>query len=415
MMTLTGLLTFGALKAIDPGFVPFWAKWNFTGYENVQNQSAGSFTAPCSNPGSMIGSIPTSSPDETPLCTFRKTVTTGKEWPEYHALMQRLNKLPPGRSLWEGGPSLDKYGTPLALMLIPYWTHGRITTMEGVYFEASATTPYHFEAVAALVASGENSNPVRGIPYRDQQSFAIGVDYLQAMGVKYFIAHNPATKAKAAADPRLTFIASTPDYDAQAPLGWSIYRVADAPLVQGLSYEPVVATGVKPDPTGWEQKVAVPWWWSPDQLDKPVAADGPSSWKRAEGSAALRLPRRSIEPVTVSHVRRTDESISFHVDRTGVPVLVKESYFPNWKVAGAEGPYRVTPNFMVVVPTEKTVTLHYGTTKVEWLGRFLTLFGLAGVAALVWWGRRATRGTRRGVSIDSAREVSEPGTTVGAA
>ena len=52
--------------------------------------------------------------------------------------------------------------------------------------------------------------------------------------------------------------------------------------------------------------------------------------------------------------------MSFHVDQVGVPVLVKVSYFPNWEVDGAEGPYRVAPNFMVVVPTQNDVRLHYG-------------------------------------------------------
>ena len=70
--------------------------------------------------------------------------------------------------------------------------------------------------------------------------------------------------------------------------------------------------------------------------------------------------------------------VSFHVSRTGVPILVKTSYFPNWTVEGARGVYRSTPNFMVVVPTSNDVHLTYGTTTVEWTGRILTL-----VAALV--------------------------------
>ena len=265
--------------------------------------------------------------------------------------------------------------------------------MEGVYFEASATTPYHFEAVSALVAPGQNSNPVRGIPYRDQQSFDIGIDYLQAMGVNYFIAHTPTTKAKADAEPRLTKIGSSPDFDGADPQGWSIYRVSDAPLVEGLAYEPVVADGVAPDPDGWEQKIAVPWWWFPEQLDKPIVASGPDDWRHADGAAALTTPRRAIDdPVEVTRVKADDDSISFHVDRVGEPVLVKASWFPNWTVDGAKGPYRATPNFMVVVPTEHDVTLRYGTTHAEWLGRLLTLAGLAGLGVLVWWGRRRRRG-----------------------
>jgi acyl transferase domain-containing protein len=33
--------------------------------------------------------------------------------------------------------------------------------------------------------------------------------------------------------------------------------------------------------------------------------------------------------------------VSFRVDEVGVPVLVRVSYFPNWSVDGAEGPFRV--------------------------------------------------------------------------
>jgi hypothetical protein len=397
MLALTGVLAVGALMNVDDskGFLPYWAKWNYSGYENVEDEINGTFTQACTYQGTIVSSLPTQ-PGEVPLCEFQKTTVLGKQYPEYRELMDEMKKLPPGRSLWEGGPSLDKYGTPLALMLIPYWTDGRITTMEGVYFEASATTPYHFEAVAALVGAGENSNPVRGIPYKDQTSFDTGVQYLQSLGVNYFLAHNPTTKQRADADSRLTLIAQTSDKDAVAPLGWNIYRVADAPLVEGLAYQPVVADDVTPDPDGWEQKIAAPWWWFPDQLDKPVVASGPSSWRHAEGSAALRLSRRAItDPARVTNIKSTDDSVSFDVDQTGKPVLVKVSYYPNWRVSGAEGPYRATPNFMVVMPTEKHVTLHYARTKVEWLAFWLTGVGVMGLAVLVVWGRRATAERRR--------------------
>ena len=32
----------------------------------------------------------------------------------------------------------------MALMLLPHWTDGCIGSMEGLFFEASATTPFHF-------------------------------------------------------------------------------------------------------------------------------------------------------------------------------------------------------------------------------------------------------------------------------
>ena len=361
-------LVVGALIQVndDKGFLPYWVKWNYSGYQNVRDELHSDGTV---------------------------KYALAKAYPEYRELMSTMAKLPPGRALWEGGSAVDKYGTPLALMLLPYWTDGRIQSMEGVYFEASSTTPYHFETVAALVQAANASNPERGIPYRTNADFTLGVRYLQTLGVNYFITSEDATKAQADADSRLKLIASTPDRDGAAPKGWNVYRVKNSPFVQPLSYQPVVATGVSA--SDWEQDVGVGWFWFPGQLDKPVAADGPANWRRAPGSAALRLPRRTLPPVHVSNVHSTDDSISFDVDRTGVPVLVKESYFPNWRADGADGPWRATPNYMVVVPTSKHVTLHYATSSAEWLGRFLTIVGLVGLVLLFFWPKRGRRWVER--------------------
>src|SRR5690606_14100487 len=87
-----------------------------------------------------------------------------------------------------------------------------------------------------------------------------------------------------------------------------------------------------------------------------------------------------------------DDRIAFTVDRVGVPVLVKMSYFPNWRVSGASGPYRVAPNFMVVVPEDTEVELTYGRTGVEYLAFGLTA---AGVVGLVLLARRPTYRFRR--------------------
>jgi hypothetical protein len=40
---------------------------------------------------------------------------------------------------------------------------------------------------------------------------------------------------------------------------------------------------------------------------------------------------------------------------------------------------------MVVVPTEQDVTLTYGLTGIDWLGRFVTVLGLVGLFFLVRW------------------------------
>ena len=60
----------------------------------------------------------------------------------------------------------------------------------------------------------------------------------------------------------------------------------------------------------------------------------------------------ALDPIEVTNVDIEQQSVEFDVSQIGVPVLVRVSYFPNWEVSGAEGPYRIGPNQMVVVPTE---------------------------------------------------------------
>ena len=96
----------------------------------------------------------------------------------------------------------------------------------------------------------------------------------------------------------------------------------------------------------------------------------------------------------MTDVSQTDTSVSFHVSKVGTPVLVKMSYFPNWHASGADGPWRVTPNLMVVVPTSHDVTLTYGRSAADYLGDFLTVVGVLALAALVlvpWWFLRRRR------------------------
>jgi hypothetical protein len=378
---LTVLLALSALVNIDRSkdFLPYWIKWNESGYQDLRGQGPG----------------------------------LKKAYPEYRRLIDTIDRLHPGRVMWEGGAALNIYGTPLALMLLPYWTNGRFPSMEGLYYESSATTPYVFMTAATVDATGNASNPVRGVTYRSFTDFSLGVRYLQLLGVQYYVTHSASARHAADTDSRLQLVATSATASGGiAPDTWSIYRVANAPAVEPVAYQPIVvdslspaeqalcrrqvlAAGVEPNQYrrhDWQDCIGVPWFNDPQALDRPLVADGPISWQHAQPSAALTATKRTLPAVNVTRIHQTDSGVSFHVSRTGVPILVKTSYFPNWTVHGATGPYRSTPNFMVVVPTSKDVRLTYGTTTAEWGGRILTLLGVAGISALVWWGRRNRRG-----------------------
>lgn len=326
----------------DQSFVRSWARWNYTGYE-------------------------------------------GKDaYPEYRDLVQTMAKVGDahgcGRAFWEYEKELNRYGTPMALMLLPHWTDGCIGSSEGLFFEASATTPFHFLTQVELSASPSAAQ--RDLPY-DGFDLDEGVQHLQLLGIRYYMATSVQAVTAARQNPDLTEIATS------GP--WVVFQVADSDLVVPLDNQPAVLDGVhdaqhdwicrSKDAAGRCAGPAVSWFKDPSRWDVLLASSGPRSWQRVEADD----PRPDVEPtepVEVSDVEAGVDRISFTVDRPGTPVLVKASYFPNWRVSGADGPYRVAPNLMVVVPRGDHVELTYGREPVEWVAMALTALGVA-LAALL--------------------------------
>ena len=340
-------------------------------------------------------------------------------WNEYHSVMQTMqtvgDKYGCGRAMWEYSSSENRFGTPEALMLLPYWTNGCIDSMEGLLFESSTTTPYHFINQAEL--SQGPSEPEVGLPY-GPLDVTLGVQHLQLLGVKYFMAETPEVEQQAAADPALTLVAQTgpwaSDYSGTTTkTTWNIYRVKDAPLVTPLANDPVVLSGVTPAPSSWLTP-SLAWYDDPTRWNVELAQDGPSSWPRTP----VADPKPTVKHVgttRVTDVSQTDSSVRFHVSRVGTPVLVKVSYFPNWHASGADGPYRVTPNLMVVVPTSHDVTLSYGGSSAGTLGLLATLLGLVALILLFvvptlrrWWSAARDRRARTGPPPPGAGLASPP-------
>jgi hypothetical protein len=346
-------------KSDNKSFVDGWARWNFEGYEGK-----GSYG-------------------------------------EYHGIVQTLKRLGEdpnhgcGRALWENSGDLNKYGTTMALMLLPFWTDGCIGSQEGLFFEAAGTTPYHFISAAAL--SKQSSNPVRELRY-DNNDAAKGVRYLQELGVRYYMAFTTEAINSAATQPALLEVARS------GP--WVVYEVEASDWVVPMKRQPVVVNKRDGDQRERWLELGSSWFQRGEEWAATPVADGPDAWQRID--VAVDLDRRVGEPgdpsrnvdivtpvqeidvvdlpeVTISNFKRGQESVSFTVDKVGVPVLVRVSYFPNWKVDGADGPYRAAPNMMVVVPTSNDVRLHYSSATIDKVAYLLTLIGI--VIVVYWWRR----------------------------
>jgi hypothetical protein len=355
-VTAVGLLVLGAASSVT--FVDGWAKWNYTGYEGK------------------------------------------KPWPEYEALMVELDRLPPGRVMWEANSELNQYGTPMSPMLIPYWTEGSHKSMEGLFFESSITTPFHFINHSEM--SYRPSNPIPGLIYHtfDMER---GLRHMDVYGVDYYVSFTPEAAEKADGIEELEQITTT------GPFG--VYRLPETELVEVLTHQPAVypvpergafasligsetVTGANGEPLHSFHDMALEWYEDVDNMHRVVTADGPEDWPRIE--AVTERPDVALPSSgTVSDIVVEDHRISFTTSAVGLPHVVKVSYFPNWEATGAEGPWRATPSLMVVVPTEEEVVIEFRDTWAESIGKILTLIGGAALVGMF--------------VVDRRRRVTAPG------
>ena len=344
-----GPVSFPAQRAFSDG----WSRWNFEGYEGKTTFS------------------------------------------EYNGVVQAMKKLGEdpahgcGHALWENSGDLNKYGTTMALMLLPYWTDGCIGSMEGLFFEAAGSTPYHFISAAAL--SKQSSNPVRELRY-DNNDAVKGVGYMRMMGIRYYMGYTPEAIAKADAQPDLTKVGTS------GP--WHLYEIADTAIVEPLSVQPVVVNERPGDKRERWLEIGTSYFQHMNEWAALPVDHGPDEWQRIDVAAdetrsvgvegepgrevdivkaveGSEIKTVSLDPVVVSDVKVEQESVSFTVDRVGVPVLVKVSYFPNWQVRGASRVYRAAPNMMVVIPTSTDVNMHYGWNMIDYVAYLLSFAGIA--------------------------------------
>jgi hypothetical protein len=352
--TAVAVVVLGAAAGVT--FVDGWARWNYEGYEAKE------------------------------------------PWPEYEALMKEVDQLPDGRVMWENNSGLNKYGTPMSPMLIPYWTEGSHKSMEGLFFESSLTTPFHFINHSEM--SFKSSNPVPGLQYH---SFDMerGLEHMDVYGVDYYVSFTPEAAEKAMGIAGFDLITTTEPFN--------IFALPKTEKVEALSFLPAVyeapERSIFSSLTGSETVIgadgealpsfhdmALEWYEDVEEMDRLVVAGGPDEWPRIESISNRPTVQLDVPAHAVSDIVIEDHRISFSTKAIGIPHVVKVSYFPNWTAQGADGPWRATPSLMVVVPTSSEVVIEFEDTWAEVGGKILSLGGVAvliGGGFWMWSRRRA--------------------------
>jgi hypothetical protein len=207
------------------------------------------------------------------------------------------------------------------------------------------------------------------------------------MNIPYLLTVTPEVTQEVLADSRAELLATFGDYN--------IFRISGTTgYVEVMKNEPVRVSL----PVSQWRDMAVDWYLNPDDLQTPIVLD--------KGEQALQkfpsiTPEQSASPPVVpinteGHVTNEslqNEKLTFDTTAVGQPHWIKISYFPNWHVKGAEGPYLVSPSFMMVIPTQSHVELYYGRTAANTVGQILEVLGwllLVGISAwrVMLWRRR---------------------------
>jgi hypothetical protein len=310
-------LTFGTLS-----YLPHWLNWNFSGYESKNN------------------------------------------WADITTLYEGLNTLEPGRIMWEPNSDLNKYGTPMVLMTIPMFTDHQ--SVEGLYFDSSITTPFHFLTVSGVAE--RPSNPVGGLTYINGE-FDKGFRLMEELGVDYFIAYTSSIKDKANANENFNFLFSNEVFNVYSINTEKVELVEDNLYIfESLNFYERLRNAVLRE--GSEQNFFEAAFNSfKDELNYKIIENYDESFAE---------PSDKNTALLISDLNIQNELITFKTNKPNQLHLIKVSYFPNWKIKNGLGPFRISPSFMAVIPKDEFVEINFETSNIEKalnLLSILTLFG----------------------------------------
>jgi len=298
-------------------------------------------------------------------------------WPLFQELTQPLAHTP-GRLAYDLHDGNNRFGSSRIFELVPHLTGKPI--LEGGLVNSALTSMFSY------YIQGETSDTCAGYPTIVQPAtfnWVHAVRHLELFNVKHFIARSPRTQQALRQDNAHWRLI-------KAAGGWELFEMTShkGNLVFIPAHAPQ-AVSVR----DWKA-AAMAWMYTPAALDFPFILLQPGQLPPA-GSSVLNsndyrrcldtLPadgqgagfKAATNQTCITHEEcLPDGRLRFQTTAIGQPHIIKRSYFPNWKVYGADGVYMVTPGFLLVYPRQAEVELYYGRTPADNLGMFMTLTGL---------------------------------------
>lgn len=304
-------------------FIDFWIKWNYEGFENKPH------------------------------------------WSQLNNMTTYLAGLPYGRVVHEFSSSHDKFGTPRTLELIPFFTGKPV--LEGLTIESGVSAPYVF-----WIQSEISETPTCPLPRMRCSSFNLenGIKHLKMFNVDYLVATSDKLKNAARNNKECTFLKSFNEIE--------IYKLNNTGKYVVLpEYEPILVKTKDWKKTSLElfknmDVIDVPFVFVKN-IDKKTMNDFKFVVDDKNLSAIKKIPLNASCDINESV---TNEEIRINTSCIGKPLWIKVSYFPNWKVEGANKIYLASPSFMLIFPEKSEVRLYYGSTIWDVIGNTLTLVGI---------------------------------------
>ena len=319
IFVLVVLLVVTCWVANNTTFIDYWIKWNYSGFESKEY------------------------------------------WPQLKNITDYLTELPPGRVVHEFSNVHDKFGTVRTLEDIPLFTGKPV--LEGLTIESAVNAPFVF-----WIQSEISKTPTCPLPRMQCSYFNLenGIEHLKLFNVNYLIATSDKLKNETRNNMEVTLLKIFDDIE--------IYRINNTGrYVEVAKNEPVLVKT-----KNWKS-LSLEWFKRMDLIDTPLVFSS-----QHEDRFKLMIENdnlNSIKKIPVNsncwiNERVSNEEVKIKTNCIGKPLLVKISYFPNWKVEGANKVYLVSPAFMLIYPEQENVRLYYGDTTIDIVGKILSVLGL---------------------------------------